>query len=298
MNEQENEFDDPGLKAAVRRTIGHEHAPPSLRAKVQSLLAAEATVAAAGVSAKSNGGHANGDTESGSTSTPAAPSPRRRRLVIDRSFWRTAAAAAVLLIALGFMFYQIREAFPPSPFAGMNPGVTAVPASLVQALTNTHDSCAKLPDHHKIPGDNPEALHEKLTASSGVVASTISLGGDWKFKGAGVCQVGDKQAAHLLFVRAEEYISIFSMPAPDECGYGGDSYRDYYDKHPVAGFRHGDALYCVVGSRATGGDMPREAIDPALQKMQASVASGCTSHDAIVAAAAPAPAAASSDQRR
>jgi hypothetical protein len=245
-----------------------------LRAKVTSLLAAEAASVAV---------HDHADAANGK---PSPASPRGRGwLGRDRAFWRTLAAAACVLLALGFMAYEIREqVFPRSPYAGGGSGVTAVPASLVLDLTRTHDNCAKLPDHHKIPGDDPAALRDKLTAGAGVTASTISIGGEWKFKGAGLCQVGEKQAAHLLFVRADEYVSIFSMAAPEECGYGGDSYKDIYEKHPVAGFRRGEALYCVVGSSANR-EMTKDELDPVLQKMQASVASGCMSHDTMLATA-------------
>jgi hypothetical protein len=171
------------------------------------------------------------------------------------------------------------------------PGGTlvAIPNSIVLEMVRTHDSCAKLADHHKLPGDNPDALREKLTAGSGVAASTVSFGGDWKFKGAGICQVGDKQAAHLLFARADELVSVFSMAATAECGYGADPYKEVIEKHPVAGFRHGEALYCVVASAAKR-EMAMEEFAPLLQKLQASLASGCTSHDVMVAAASAAPA--------
>jgi len=279
----ESEFDDPGFKAAVRRTIGGETAPLSLRARVQTLLATEA----ASIAVHDNARPANGEPAGASTSSAPGRSRGSRWLTRDRAFWRTIAAAACVLLAMGWMFYQLRETFfPPSPYAGAPGGgaVTAVPASLVLDMTKTHDTCAKLPDHHKIPGDDPAALHDKLTAGASVSASTISLGGDWKFKGAGLCDVGDKKAAHLLFVRADEYVSIFSMSAPEECGYGGDSYKDIYEKHLVTGFRQANALYCVVGS-ADKRELDKNELDPVLEKVKASIASGSLAHDTIAAAA-------------
>jgi hypothetical protein len=295
MNEHESEFDDPGFKAAVRRTVGREGAPPSLRAKVQSLMTAES----ADVAGRIGGDDAGGDRVSTAAAATPAKARGRRRLAVDRGFWRTAAAAACVLLALGWLAYQIREQFfPPAPYAA-GPGNTliAIPNSLVLEMVRTHDNCAKLEDHHKLPGDNPEALREKLTAGSGVAASTVNLGGEWKFKGAGVCQVGDKQAAHLLFARADEFVSVFSMAATEECGYGSDPYKELVEKHAIAGFRHGDALYCVVASAGKRA-MAKEEIDPLLQRLQASVATGCSSHNAMVAAASTPPGSSGSGARQ
>ena len=281
MSDYESEFDDPGLKAAVRRSAGRETAPPALRARMESLLAAEPL---AGDETGQPGGGGDGD-----SLMPTAPgatiATKPRRLVIDRNFWRTAAAAAAVLLVLGWLGYRVHEEFyPPRPIAG--PGTRqSIPASLVLDLVRAHDDCAKLPDHHKIPGDDPEKLRERLTAEAGVTASAVSLGADWKFRGAGICKVGQKQAAHLQFVRADEYISIFSMTATDECGYGADAYSDVLEKHPVAGFRHRDALYCVVASAGTR-DLTKDAIEPVLQKVQGSLAIGCLTHEGMMETAA------------
>ena len=282
MNEHdESEFDDPGFKAAVGRTLGREAAPPSLRAKVKALMAAEAAGVTGAAATATTGQTASTSHE---PALAAASRGGRRWLLIDRKFWRTAAAAACVLLALGWMAYQFNDEFGSgNPFvAGPTPTMTTVPASLVLEMVRTHDNCAKLPDHHKIPGDDPEKLRDKL-AESGVAASATHLGGDWKFKGAGICQVGQTRAAHLLFARADEFVSVFSLLAPENCGYGPDSYTEMFEKHPVAGFRHGDALYCVVGS-CDKGEFTEAELRPVLQKVQDSIASGCMTHDALAAA--------------
>jgi hypothetical protein len=284
-SEDENQFDDPALKAAVRRTAAREAAPPQLRTRMQSLLAAEAAAADGdGLAADTSGASSPAPPAS-----PASTSSRRRRLVIDRSFWRTAAVAAAVLLVVGWVGYRVREEFfPAHPFATSAGGnqLMAIPASLVLDLVRAHDACAKLADHHKVPGDDPEKLREKLTADAGVNASTVSLGGDWKFRGAGICQVGQRPAAHLQFVRGDEFVSIFSMAATDECGYGDEPYSDIVEKHPVAGFRRGQALYCVVASAATRA-LNRESIEPVLQKVQGSLAAGgCMTHETMMATAA------------
>ena len=284
-HESESEFDDPGFKAAVQRTIGRETAPSSLRIRVQALMAAEAAAAVAG---HGEHGSSNGElTKTAIEKSPtSSPSPARRGwLTIDRSSWRVVAAAACLLIAIGFMGYQIREYFfPPSPYAGGAAGAPAVPTTLVAGMTKTHDNCSNLPDHHKIPGDDPVALKDKLTAGAGVTASAINLGSDWTFKGAGICKVGDKDTAHLLFVRADEYVSLFSMTTPEECGYGSEEYREVYEKHVVTGFRNGGGLYCLVGSSTTRA-MTKDELNPLLTKVRESVVMGRISHQTMLAAA-------------
>lgn len=280
MNEHDDqaEFDDAAFKSAVRRTIGRDTAPASLRAKVTSLLAAEAAAMAAR------------DPSSGASSPVHVPADYGRtrrfgRLVVDGNALRLLGAAACVVLALGWLTHQIRQEFFPAPAIAIGEAtITAIPASTVLEVLRTHDHCAKLPDHHKIPGDDPDALRDKLVVDGGIVASTTHLGGDWTFKGAGLCQVGDKQAAHLLFARADEYVSIFSMYAPAGCGHGTESYRDVVEKHSVAGFTRGDALYCLVGSQEHG-EFTLVELEPMLQKVQASLASGCMSHPAIVAAA-------------
>src|SRR5829696_8572325 len=142
MNEHdESEFDDPGLKAAVGRTLGGEAAPPMLRARVKALMAAEAAAVT---------GAAAADEAAASPASAPAPARPRGRLVIDRGFWRIAAAAACVLLAVGFMAYQYQRefGFRPAVVAAPTTSVTSIPASLVLEIVRTHDNCAKLPDHH------------------------------------------------------------------------------------------------------------------------------------------------------
>ena len=268
MREDSEQFDDPGLRAAVRRAVGDESAPASLRARVSGLIAAQAS-----------------DVADAPRAPQAAP---RRRLVINSGVWRLTAAAACVLLALGYVAYQVRmQFFPPSPYQAYPDGAThpVIPASIVLDVLRRHDACAKLADHHLIPGDKPELLKETLTQSAGVTASAISLDAGWQFRGAGVCDVGASKAAHLLFVRGDDSVSIFSMPATAECGGGAPGcYRDTVEKHPVAGFQRGSALYCIVGSDPNG-EFTATELNTIVDKVQASVAMGCMSRETMLATA-------------
>jgi hypothetical protein len=272
MTEGEHEFDDPALRAAVRRAVGEESAPPSLRAKVAFVMSSAAAAEAA-----------SPDT----SPSIAAPARRGGRVLINRTRLRNVAAAACVVIAFGFLAWQVRqEFFPASPYRGIGtgPDIASIPAETVLDVLRAHDRCAKLADHHLIPGGTPEVVRDTLTRQGGVNAVATSLDAGWEFKGAGLCQVGNARAAHLLFVRRDEYVSIFSLAAPDDCGHGGGCYRDTVENHPVAGFRRGSALYCIVGS-GPNGSFTMSELDPIVRKVQESVVAGRLTHDGAVAVA-------------
>jgi hypothetical protein len=250
MSDFPGDFDDPSLKAAVQRAAGRETAPRHLRERVSALLAQSAAASDA------------------TAASDAAP-VRRQRFMPDRAGWRTLSAAACVLLAFGWMALQIRNEFFPTQVPPQV-GRTTLHKSLVVNLIRAHDNCAKLPDHHLIAGDTPEQLHDKLTAQEGVNVSTANLGDGWQFKGAGLCQVGDRRAAHLFYVRGDDAASVFSMPAPEGCGSGGLSHKEVVEKHSVAGFRQGEAFYSVVASSKSR-EFTVAELEPLLAKVQASV---------------------------
>jgi hypothetical protein len=247
MNEQSKDFHDPSLKTAVRRAIRAESAPLELRAKVERLLA----------------------------SPVAATSPRSRRWVgrwfPGRQFnFKTAAAVGLLLGALTLLYVQAKSTLFPSrqlpPVA-----TTSIPVTVMVEMIRTHDSCAKLPDHHLIPGNDIEKVRAVLSKEEGVSVALIDLGAGWQFKGAGLCGAGSARTAHAMFARGNDLVSIFSMPAPTECGQGATgSYRQVLEGHPVEAVVHSGVLYSVIGSR-TGGEMKLEDLDPVLALVQGCV---------------------------
>jgi hypothetical protein len=164
---------------------------------------------------------------------------------------RTLAAAAACFLAVGVAVVQIWATFGPQP--GPTPVArVAFPVSSAVEMIRTHDNCAKLPDHHLVPGDDPTALLRELTHMRNAPITPINLAG-WQFKGAGTCTVGQTQGAHLLFARGSDRISIFSLPAPHNCAHGTSPlYREAVDGHAVTGFVFGGSVYGVVGSGSSG----------------------------------------------
>lgn len=241
-------FDDSGLKAAVRRAWGEERCPDDVRARVLAAANASAGLAA--------------PPRQGRDSLPAV-------IITTRpSFWQQPwlnyglAAAATVLIGFG-VAYRVDD----SPFGRDRMGdlggtavtfASTVPPMIAQGLRDSHDRCIKYPSHSPSPELSNEsfpAIRQRLEQRLRfpVLAGSIehALGRDgWQFKGAAVCKVGDVDAAHLVFTRGDQAISVFSLP-PSSCNHSGREAREYEDPnpdHPVAVFVWSDGVHCVVGS--------------------------------------------------
>ena len=235
-------FEDPGLRAAVCRAWGDERCPAAVRNGVVS--------AVAGLRAQAP--------DSPAFIANTAPSTRP-------SFWQQPwlryglAAAAMMVIGFGIAS-RLDNSRPDTPgFGGTEVTfASTVPAPIAAGLLESHDRCSKYADHNAFPAltpDNFAAMRLKLEETLGfpVLAGNVeeALGRNgWQFKGAAVCKVGDVSAAHLVFVRNAQAISIFSLP-PSSCRHAGRSATECEDAnpdHPVAVFVWSDGVHCVVGS--------------------------------------------------
>lgn len=221
-------FEDPGLKAAIRRTWGKETAPPALRARI----------AAAGAIRPRT----------------AAPFVWRFRQPL---FGLAAAAMVVVAVTLVFRPWQQRRFDSSSPPSNSLPTAFGVPASLANDLVARHDFCSGEPDHHGIPSDDFDEIRRELHEALGFPILSGSMPG-WDFHGASLCLVGKTKSGHLLFARKDgQFISLFSLPPQvvdaqgDEQGRIGD-YSQMAERHPLAGFHTMAGTYFVVGSSPDG----------------------------------------------
>src|SRR5262245_34610287 len=169
------EFDDPQLKAAVRRVLADEQAPKALRERIVGIMVA---------------GEAK----------PAAQSRGSGRWRISVNLGdnpvRTLLAACVALLAVGVLAYQVKvNLFPEQPAPGRYIAPT-LSESFAMEMVQTHSACAKLADHHLVAGDDFAKLRETLTAQLKMPVAALALPG-WQFKGAGICKVGMVTGAHL-----------------------------------------------------------------------------------------------------
>jgi hypothetical protein len=237
------DFDDPGLKAAVRRAWGEDAAPQRLRGRISHLIATAASM-------------------DHSADLPA-PQPGWQ-IWASRAY--AIAAAAVLIFAIGLLALYYQGAInigPGNPIAraqavSLVPTRTEVPVQVMRSLLATHVACARLPDHHLIDravgAKSYSELSLKLTADLGFPVVARRIGGeDWKFLGAGECDVAGTRAAHLLFGKGNDIVSVFSLPSDCMSGCAvGAQFDGMYQGHPVAGFARSGASYALMGSSPSG----------------------------------------------
>jgi hypothetical protein len=233
MDEVQEQFDDPMLKRALQRAVGKTPAPAALRDKVAAMMAT---------------------TPATSTLDRHAEAPKA-----ERSWWRIpripariAAAAAVMLVAVGFAFVQVArefELFSSSSGSSSEPAKFEEP--FARAMVDAHRKCSGVADHHLVAGNDFTALRTELSKVEGINVFAAKLGDDWQFKGAGICDVGDKKAAHLLFTRGEQTASVFSIPQ-SEHACADTNYEELFDNSAILGFTKDNALYTIVVTRTDG----------------------------------------------
>lgn len=220
LPEQFEEFEDPGLKAAVCRAWGAERCPEAVRRRVMEL----------------------------GTSGRSQPVVFRLRPLFGL------AAAALVLIGVGLSWRQWRQTHPGSSSQNTSTPLAVLPASLASDLVYRHDECSLAPDH-RAPGltqDDPIELARQMRQQLNFPVLTTRLGDEWHFRGAAFCPVGTHRSAHLLYSRNGQpvmTVSIFSLPP---IVWPGDHCADCAEmakgNHPVAGFSTAKGVYCVVGS--------------------------------------------------
>lgn len=240
-NFDSDHFDDPILKAAVRRAWSQESAPPQLRAKITTLIAGM------------------GDTDAGEAET-AEPAPSMR-LPERQGGWRLPpwvgyAAAAVVLLAVGLISIQMIGTDTPSPGPTVAGGL---PVSFISDLVKTHDRCCNFANHHTIdaPRDDIDAIREDLEDRLGKPVWVFDATADgWHFRGAAICRVADRRSAHLLYDRPSngQTLSVISVPYEGNCSLrrGEVVTLPMQANHPVAGFIDAGEFHCLIGHSSDG----------------------------------------------
>jgi hypothetical protein len=246
MAERESsDFDDPKLKAALRRAVRLERAPLELRGRVEALLAGE------------------------------APEPSAMRI----GHWRRhpllgLAAAAMILLCFGLAAWRF-ESDRRASLVAQAP--SALPEAFAQALVVTHDRCCAEPDHHVlkgVPDDDFRLMTEKLREQLGFAVLAATAGDGWKFYGAsGLCMVGPARSAHLVFKQGDESLSIFSVAVASESwpdGHppaDGERFSNTQAGHAIVSWVHDGSVFSVVG-HAPGGSLDLQGIAPIADRLR------------------------------
>lgn len=256
---QVQSFDDPALKAALRRALDQERAPGDLRDRIRAMAASATTPATATVPYM----RAANATEE----VADAPIPMFRQGPVFKF-----AAAAVLVLGFGSLGYQYYLAHRPPTYSAVASYV--VPTSLYKGMTQTHDE--------RVAGAaTPADTTTDLAAAKGlsnavdraVFLAQLTTNG-WKFEGGGVRDVGQYSAAQLFFTKGNASISVFSLPAKAVPQAKDDvTYDTVFNGHPIAGFVHKGGLYCIVGS-STDDSLKLDEVKALLESHRGEIARG------------------------
>ena len=214
-------FDDPVLKAALKRTVGTERAPAQLRTRIETLLPAKA----------------------------ARPVPQTRETRARN--WRNhplvgLAAAAMLIIGIGLIWYQLSPPNDDNPYA--------LPIAMAADMVDAHDRMLGQATVHSldVPRDDLGRIQKTLKEKLGHPVLVASLGKDWEVAGARVAKVGATDASQVVLRKGNETVSIFSVSGRAYyAGRDGAEYQQVEDGHPIAGFVQKGIVHCVVGSKGS-----------------------------------------------
>jgi hypothetical protein len=190
--------------------------------------------------------------------------------------WRLAALAALVLLAVGYAGVEISAyvgEFFPRQFAAPTP--SKFKASFASSLVATHDNCARMTDHHLMPGDDFASLKARLSREEGVNVFAAALNGGWQFRGAGLCKVGQTKAAHLLYARGFETASVFTLPSDDSVCSMSSVYAQTEANHAIAAVSRGGALYVVVITNAGSSDVPVKDAETVLDTIEGACPGSC-----------------------
>lgn len=154
---------------------------------------------------------------------------------------RRFALAAMVVVGLGIgAFFLFQKSEPP------------VPDWFADAMITQHDTLKTVADHQPIPGvqqnDFP-AMRKALREILGHPALVTMLGDGWTYTGAGVCEINRVPAAHLMFAKDDQTLSIFSISANllySGLSSDGSNYSQSRNGYELAGFVYHGGIHCLV----------------------------------------------------
>jgi hypothetical protein len=241
---EQDQFDDPGLKAALKRTVGRETAPAGLRERVLRAMAEEGAKGS-GVSGEGSG---KAETASPIRLAGGGGEESRRRWYIGRSAGFRYAAAAIVLLAVGVGVWE----WGPWRAKQNTTYVFKLRPQLLDAMVEAHDAEVASADHTTagVPQNNFTAMAERLKQDVGHSVLAADLGKDgWKFEGASEDTIAGQKASHLLFARGKDTLSLVSLPGSlVTAANEGAWYQHGWKGHAVVGFKKSGGLHCLIAT--------------------------------------------------
>jgi hypothetical protein len=246
-------FDEPDMKAALRRNFCNEKAPAHLRERIGRSLSAESSTEAFAES--------SAETQAERTAPGAMRlNPTSADPVGLPTLFPGFAIAASMMLVIGGVALVLSNSTQP------------IPRGFEAAAIARHDGCCQAPDHH-MPGV-PKADFTMIGAylrqqlNHPVLAADLAAD-HWTFSGAAICPVCGVPSAHLLFRNGQDSLSVFSLPASaipslaDNQTYEGTT----DDGHTIVARSLDGAIYCIV-SRAPAGQITSDSLDQLLHQHQ------------------------------
>ena len=129
---------------------------------------------------------------------------------------------------------------------------TDSPAHIVAALVRLHDRYPPAGRRDGLDVDDRVDVSLALLTRPRLPRSTLLVhptGGGWAFRGATVRECGAGRIGHLIFIRGDLTLSIFSLPpsvAASRVQRAADAAA--VDDHAIAVFTRNGATYCLVAS--------------------------------------------------
>ena len=174
-------------------------------------------------------------------------------------------AAAVIGVAAGSGLLLIRPRpvtldgpATRTPAAGLaaafssTGAATDSPAHVVEALVRLHDRYRPAGGRDGLDIDGRVDVSLALLTRPRFPRSTLLVhptGGGWGFRGATVGEIGARRVGHLVFVRGDLTLSIFSLPpSVDASRLQRAADAAAVDHHAIAVFTRSGATFCLVAS--------------------------------------------------
>lgn len=250
MSDEEFNFEDPELKAAILRARGGHVASVELRQKVLRRIA-EVRTEVESRSPGSNGRPANGAAvpimriAGTDADAPSAASAKPKRVgrpwYLSRTFF---AAAAMLIISIGaasmYINHLQHEAEERAEYLEKNRPLLL---AMIDSLENR--GSADLNPQTIADTSDARALAKDMSKRLAREVPPVNLNG-WKIENVSLANVGPAQAGRWQMTKDGKRIVVLSLPAS---AFNIEEYEDYdfrLNEHAIAGFlRHG-SINCIV----------------------------------------------------